>query len=283
MNASTPSATVRGMSVVISCLFHGVLVGASLMLPLPSRPQSPPAVVLPVELVEPPADVTREVSPRVRRWRAALARPEAETTAARPQVPVRPAMPPAADTFTEPRNAQPTALAPSEELVREVRSDLVAVAAGEGLSSPSALTAEDVGTTVRSGDSTTHSSGIGEKPPASSAAAAPGPMAALRPQSAAAPRITQAVRPGGGYQVRPLYPPSARRAGAEGTTLLKVHVLTDGSIGEVQIQRSAGHAALDQAAADAVSKWHFEPARSGSETVAVWVVIPVEFRLRGGL
>jgi protein TonB len=80
--------------------------------------------------------------------------------------------------------------------------------------------------------------------------------------------------------VRPIYPPTARRAGAEGTTVLKVHVQTNGSIAEVRIERSAGHAALDQAAADAVSKWHFQPARSGSEPVAMWVLIPVEFRIQ---
>jgi protein TonB len=88
------------------------------------------------------------------------------------------------------------------------------------------------------------------------------------------------ARPGGGYQVRPVYPPSARRAGAEGTTLLKVYVQANGSIGEVRVERSAGHVALDQAAADAVSKWHFQPARSGPDPVAMWVLIPVEFRIQ---
>jgi protein TonB len=117
----------------------------------------------------------------------------------------------------------------------------------------------------------------------SGSAAATGPVAAIRPNSVAAPRITQAARPSGGYQVRPTYPPAARRAGAEGTTLLRVHVLDDGRIGQVEVERSAGHVALDQAAAEAIRRWHFEPARSGSETVAVWVLIPVEFRLRSGL
>jgi protein TonB len=48
----------------------------------------------------------------------------------------------------------------------------------------------------------------------------------------------------------------------------------------VRVERSAGHAALDQAAADAVRKWHFQPARSGLEPVAMWVVIPFEFRIQ---
>jgi protein TonB len=84
----------------------------------------------------------------------------------------------------------------------------------------------------------------------------------------------------GGYQVRPTYPASARRVGAQGTSLLRVHVLADGRIGEVLVQESAGHPDLDQAAVDAVKRWRFEPARRGQEPVATWVLLPVQFRLR---
>jgi periplasmic protein TonB len=73
----------------------------------------------------------------------------------------------------------------------------------------------------------------------------------------------------------------ARQARAEGTTLLRVHVATDGRIDDVQVERSAGHAALDRAAASAVRRWRFEPARDATGPVAVWVVIPVNFRLTG--
>ena len=65
--------------------------------------------------------------------------------------------------------------------------------------------------------------------------------------------------------------------------MVRAHITADGSIDEVQVQGSAGHPALDQAAVDAVRKWRFEPARSGTVAVAVWVVIPVEFRLRDTL
>jgi periplasmic protein TonB len=107
----------------------------------------------------------------------------------------------------------------------------------------------------------------------------PAPQAA--PPSAQIPaRITQPARPRGGYQVRPAYPAAARQARAEGTTLLRVHIRADGTIDDVQVSRSAGHAALDEAAAAAVTRWRFEPARSGSEAVAVWVLIPFEFRLQ---
>jgi TonB family protein len=87
------------------------------------------------------------------------------------------------------------------------------------------------------------------------------------------------ARPLGGYQVKPRYPESARRAGAQGVTTLRVRVLESGRVGEVVIDQSAGFRDLDFAAAEAVKKWLFEPARRGKEAVAVWVLLPVKFEL----
>jgi len=92
--------------------------------------------------------------------------------------------------------------------------------------------------------------------------------------------VTQVARPTGGYQVRPSYPSSARRLGVQGTTLLRVHVLDDGRVGDVDVEQSAGHPDLDSAATDAVRRWRFEPARRGTQPVAMWVRLPVEFRLK---
>jgi len=80
--------------------------------------------------------------------------------------------------------------------------------------------------------------------------------------------------------VRRSYPTGARRAGIQGTTLLGVFVGVDGGVGDVVVKESAGHPDLDAAAAEAVKRWRFEPARRGSEPVAMWVLLPVEFRLR---
>jgi protein TonB len=91
--------------------------------------------------------------------------------------------------------------------------------------------------------------------------------------------VTRTARPQGGYQVRPAYPSAPRRLGIQGTTLLRVHVLADGRIGDVQVERSAGHPDLDQAAQEAVRRWRFEPARRGEGPVAMWVLLPFEFRL----
>ena len=87
------------------------------------------------------------------------------------------------------------------------------------------------------------------------------------------------ARPPGGYQVKPRYPEAARRAGAQGVTLLRVRVLENGRVGEVLIEKSAGFRELDFSAAEAVKKWLFEPARRGKEPVQVWVLLPVKFEL----
>jgi protein TonB len=92
--------------------------------------------------------------------------------------------------------------------------------------------------------------------------------------------VTKYARPQGGYQVQPGYPATARRLGIQGTTMLRVHVLIDGRVGDVVVQETAGHPDLDQAAADAVRRWRFDPARRGNDPVAMWVLLPVEFRLK---
>lgn len=109
---------------------------------------------------------------------------------------------------------------------------------------------------------------------------APPAAATTRTAMAVPPGVTQFARPQGGYQVRPSYPAAPRRLGIQGTTLLRVHVLADGRIGEVLVEKSGGHPDLDQAATDAVRAWRFDPARRGTEPVAMWVLLPVEFRLK---
>ena len=91
--------------------------------------------------------------------------------------------------------------------------------------------------------------------------------------------LSGTARPLGGYQVKPRYPESARRAGVQGVTTLRVRVLENGRVAEVIIDQSAGFRDLDVAAMDAVKKWLFEPARQGKSPVAVWVLLPVKFEL----
>jgi periplasmic protein TonB len=109
--------------------------------------------------------------------------------------------------------------------------------------------------------------------------APPGPRVAAVPPNGTGSELGRIARPRGGYQVVPTYPSTARRLGIQGTALLRVFVLDDGRVGEVQVQKSAGHPDLDRAASDAVKRWRFDPARKGNENVSTWVLLPVEFRL----
>ena len=92
--------------------------------------------------------------------------------------------------------------------------------------------------------------------------------------------LTSFAVPKGGYQMRPTYPESARRAGIEGTSLLRFEVTEGGMVSKITVERSAGHEELDRAAIAAVQKWRFEPARRGPQAVAVWVTLPVRFELK---
>lgn len=77
----------------------------------------------------------------------------------------------------------------------------------------------------------------------------------------------------------PRYPPAARRAGEQGTVVLRVLVLRTGLPSRVDIEKSSGSALLDAAARDAVWGWQFVPARHGGDPVEQWMQVPVRFRL----
>jgi len=77
----------------------------------------------------------------------------------------------------------------------------------------------------------------------------------------------------------PEYPDIALVRGWQGTTVLRVHVLPSGAPSEIQVQQSSGRDVLDKAAVAAVKRWTFVPAKRGSEAIAGWAVVPLEFRL----
>lgn len=78
----------------------------------------------------------------------------------------------------------------------------------------------------------------------------------------------------------PAYPPLSRRLGEEGRSILRVLVGPDGAAQQVQIHRSSGSSRLDNAAAEAVGRWKFVPARRGDEALAAWVLVPIAFSLK---
>ncbi|MBC7785867.1 MAG: energy transducer TonB [Methylophilaceae bacterium] len=60
---------------------------------------------------------------------------------------------------------------------------------------------------------------------------------------------------------KPEYPTMSRRLNEQGTVVLLVLVLEDGTAGKVDIKRSSGFPLLDDAAKVAVIQWHFIPAK----------------------
>jgi protein TonB len=78
----------------------------------------------------------------------------------------------------------------------------------------------------------------------------------------------------------PDYPDAARKDGKEGRVILRVLVDEEGRSKLVEINLSSGSYLLDQAAAEAIKRWRFSPARYGDSPTASWVKIPVDFRLK---
>lgn len=78
---------------------------------------------------------------------------------------------------------------------------------------------------------------------------------------------------------KPEYPETARREGHEGRVLLRVLIDDQGRTKAVEINTSSGSVSLDRAAAEAIRRWRFHPARYGDQPVESWLRIPIEFRL----
>lgn len=77
----------------------------------------------------------------------------------------------------------------------------------------------------------------------------------------------------------PEYPELAREAGIDGTVLVRVLVGEDGFVHHALILESV--MGLDDAALQAARAAVFRPALQQERPVAVWIVVPIEFRLRG--
>lgn len=119
----------------------------------------------------------------------------------------------------------------------------------------------------------------------SSGARAGQSLAAMGPSTSAlgtegSGTLTSFAIPKGGYQMKPTYPESARRAGIEGTSLLRFEITEAGMVSKITVEQSAGHEDLDRAAVTAIQRWRFEPARRGTQAVAVWVTLPIRFELK---
>ncbi len=75
----------------------------------------------------------------------------------------------------------------------------------------------------------------------------------------------------------PAYPQEARATGKTGTVILKVVILADGRVADVQVLR--GDEPFVSAAVAAVKTWKYEPARYKGQPITVYRIIQIPFKL----
>ncbi len=78
---------------------------------------------------------------------------------------------------------------------------------------------------------------------------------------------------------KPDYPATALAAKQAGMVTLKVIILADGSVADVEVMR--GEEPFASAAVEAVRRWKYEPARWKGQAITVYKVIKIPFKLTG--
>lgn len=76
------------------------------------------------------------------------------------------------------------------------------------------------------------------------------------------------------------YPRWAVQEGWQGTFVIAVEILKNGTVGRWKIMQSTGHSLLDQAAVNAIHQWHFHPATEKGQAVVSCIEIPIHFKLQ---
>lgn len=72
-----------------------------------------------------------------------------------------------------------------------------------------------------------------------------------------------------------VYPDAARRDGVQGTVMVRVEVLADGTTGRLEVE--SGEPRLRHAALEMIKHSKFEPGRIDGRPVIVWTLVPVKF------
>ena len=79
---------------------------------------------------------------------------------------------------------------------------------------------------------------------------------------------------------KPPYPPLAFQLRVEGTVIVKVHVLADGSASELHLGKSSGNRLLDDSALSTIGKWRFNPASHEGKSHDQWIEVPIRFKIK---
>jgi protein TonB len=76
------------------------------------------------------------------------------------------------------------------------------------------------------------------------------------------------------------YPVMLRTAGIGGTVRVFFFINENGTVEDYRVQLSSGHQQLDDAALAVAGLYRFSPALNRDKRVPVWVLFPIEFRVR---
>ncbi len=76
------------------------------------------------------------------------------------------------------------------------------------------------------------------------------------------------------------YPPQSKRLGEEGVTLLRLYVLADGTIGDVQVVTSSGFPRLDDTAIRKLKRWRVIPGTENGKPVPMWMDLRVVWKIK---
>ncbi|MHC1726993.1 MAG: energy transducer TonB [Syntrophobacteraceae bacterium] len=80
-------------------------------------------------------------------------------------------------------------------------------------------------------------------------------------------------------KIDPEFPPEARRMGIAGRVVVRFLVKIDGSVSKASVIEANPKGIFEHSALEAIDKWRFKPGRYKGNTVATWVLLPIQFRL----
>lgn len=85
------------------------------------------------------------------------------------------------------------------------------------------------------------------------------------------------------YNAPPVYPQLSRKLREQGTVVLELTVLVNGTVADVIVLQSSGYPRLDQAALNAVQHWRYQAARRGDTAIDYRYRQRVAFSLTEGV
>lgn len=85
------------------------------------------------------------------------------------------------------------------------------------------------------------------------------------------------------YNAPPVYPQLSRKLREQGTVVLELTVLVNGTVADVIVLQSSGYPRLDQAALSAVQHWRYQAARRGETAIDYRYRQRVAFSLTEGV